>query len=74
MPSLVIILDLHPFMAKISFAYFEPARMAFSLEIIFTEIIFFDNKALVMSPLPMSSARNCANCFFELNDNTMIKC
>jgi hypothetical protein len=28
----------------------------------------------VMSPLPMSSARNCFNCFFELNDNIMIKC
>jgi hypothetical protein len=29
---------------------------------------------LVMSPLPMSSARNCNNCFFELNVNMMIKC
>ena len=48
--------------------------MAFSLEIIFTEIIFFDNKALVISPLPISSARNCTNCFFGLNDNTKIKC
>jgi hypothetical protein len=27
-----------------------------------------------MSPLPMSSARNCDNCFFGLNDNIMIKC
>jgi hypothetical protein len=25
-----------------------------------------------MSPLPMSSARNCANCFFGLNDNIII--
>ena len=46
--------------------------MAFSLEMMFAEIIFFDNNALVMSPLPMSSERNCSNCFFGLNDNIMI--
>ena len=69
-----MILALHPLSAKISFAYFEPATIAFSLEIMSTEIFFFDNNALVISPLPISSARNCTNCFFGLNDNTMIKC
>jgi hypothetical protein len=49
-----------------------PATTAFSLEIIFTVIFFFDNSWLVMSPLPISSARNCDNCFFGLNDNVMI--
>jgi len=69
-----MIFVLHPLIAKISFAYFVPAIIAFSLEIIFTDIFFFDNNALVMSPLPMSSARNFFYCFFELNDNIMIKC
>ena len=59
-----MILALHPLSVKISFAYFEPPRMAFSLEMMFAVIIFFDNNALVISPLPMSSERNCANCFF----------
>jgi hypothetical protein len=47
--------------------------IAFSLEIIFTDIFFFSNNALVMSPLPISSARNCTHCFLELNDNIIIK-
>jgi len=38
-----MIFALHPLMAKISLAYFVPATMAFSLEIIFTTIFFFDN-------------------------------
>jgi hypothetical protein len=47
--------------------------MAFSLEIILAVIFFFDKRALVISPVPMSSARNCNNCFLELNDNIIVK-
>ena len=44
-----------------------PATTASSLEIIVTVIFFFGSKALVISPLPISSDKNCNNCFLELN-------